>query len=126
MTRTQLANSAVKNLSAEATYVIDGDGQILPGTQQSVIAGATIAILADPSSPSQYAGYVCAWRNGACRCASLVSDLDSGDAHMKIRPAPYHVAANAPEGAYTIYTPASGPLVGPIANENNGDLHVGH
>jgi hypothetical protein len=136
MTRNQLANSAAKSLSGDPMFTVDSGGSITPTEQQIVLQGRTILIQAASESspaPAPYSGYVCAWWNNACRCSSVVTDLGS-EKHMKIRGTPYHVASNAPEHDYTIYTtqsesgpgPTSPPAGAPIPFTTNGQLHVGH
>lgn len=128
MTRNQLANSAFKSFSANPMFTVDPSGNITPTDPQTVLPNGTILIHAAsaPSpAPAPYGGYVCAWRDGQCQCALLVTDLGT-EKHMKIRSTPYTVAANAPEGDFTIYATLSEDGSGPTANATNGDLHVGH
>jgi hypothetical protein len=138
MTR-KLANSVPENVSGNPMFDVDSGGNITPtGVQQEVLQGGTILIQAksEPAAPAPYSGYVCAWWNGACRCASLVTDLGT-EKHMKVRGTPYNVAANAPEQYYTLYTTSSDTGPGPNAPvkspdgsikpfTTNGQLHVGH
>lgn len=124
MTRNQLANDLIKKFSGDPMFTVSQDGKIQPTTQQSVDPGGTLLIQAAPDSLSPYAGYVCAWRSGVCRCAELVTDLN-GEPHMKIRSTPFHVSSSVTLGfEYTIYTSPGGS--GPNPFENNGDLRVGH
>ena len=136
MTRNQSANSsASKNISANPMFTVASNGSIAPTDQQTVLQNGTILIQAASEAspaPAPYGGYVCAWRDNACRCASIVTDLGT-EKHMKIRSTPYNVASNAPVNDYTIYTtlsesgpgPTAHPGATPIPFTTNGTLHVG-
>jgi hypothetical protein len=126
MTRNQLANELTKKFSGDPMFTIDIAGKVQPTSPQLVERGGTVLIHADPASSAQYAGYVCAWRNGACHCADLVTDLN-GEPHMKVRGSAFHVnGTTTPDVEYEIYTTPSENGGGPSPNATNGDLHVGH
>lgn len=127
MSRNQLTPSVPSNLSASATLTVDGSGNVTPTTQQTVARGDSIQIEKSASSPSIYAGYVCAWQNG-CQCSVIISNLGN-ESHMKVHQLPtlYGVKATASLGSYTIYATASETdSGGPTQNTTNGDIYIGH
>ena len=126
MTRNQLTN-AVKNLSTTPIFTVDINGAILPTDAQSVDHGGNLLIQpSDPSATSHWQGYVCAWKDSACRCAALISNL-GGEAHMKINNTAYTVTTTAPAGDYTLYgTTSESGGSGPTPFASVGDIHVGN
>lgn len=124
MTRNQLAAS-LRNFASNAVFEVDTNGAITPNVQQIVSLGGTITVKALASATSPYAGYVCAWRNGACRCSDIISDLGT-ERHMKIRSTAYNVRSNAPDRTdYVIYATLTETGTGPSSMASNGNLHVG-
>jgi hypothetical protein len=125
MTRNQFAPKGIKPFSGDPMFTVDGNGNIQPTSTQEVNRGGTILIQADPASTTPYAGYICAWRDGACRCAELITDL-GGEPHMKIRATPYHVSATTtPNVSYVMYTTTAPQGSGPSPMESTGDIRVG-
>src|SRR5215831_7822976 len=99
MTRNQFVQEAVKNFAGDPMFTVASNGNIQPTTQQSVDPGGSVLIQSDPAAQTPYTGYICAWRNGACRCADIISNL-GGEQHMRVTvPVPsYDVKSNATTG----------------------------
>ena len=124
MTRNQLSKNA-KPFSGNPIFTVDSSGNILPTNTQTVVHGGTILIQAASSSTSPYAGYVCAWQSGQCKCATLVTNLFN-EPHMTINSTAYTISSSASEGSnFTLYTTLSEIGSGPTANGTNGDIHIG-
>lgn len=120
----QLSPSAVKKFDANPMFTVDGNGNILPTTTQTVAPGGSVLIQPDPASASQYSGYVCAWQSG-CKCSTIIANLGTEN-HMKINPTAYTVKSTAPTGNYTIYaTTSESGGGGPSAMSGTGDIHIG-
>jgi hypothetical protein len=128
MSRNQLPQGVVKNLSTNPIFTVDTAGNIQPtkaqGTQ-TVARGGTILIQpASLSSTSQYPGYVCLWQDG-CKCSAVISDLFD-EPHMKINASAYTVMSNATiDAVYTVYATLSETGDGPGTNVSNGEIRIG-
>lgn len=121
MTRNQLSQDVVKNLSGGLLFTVDGSGNIAPTTQQTVARGGTILTQPLSASTAPFTGHVCAQQNDVCKCGTLVSGLASG-AHMAIGTA-YTVSASVAVGSdFELYAATDS---GPVPNATNGDIHVG-
>jgi hypothetical protein len=113
MSRKQLTQSVGKNFEGGPIFTVDKDGSIQPTATQAMSRGAPFVIRAAEGTESDpYAGYVCAWGDGACRCSALIADL-GGEPHMKISADAYAIASNAPSGRYTLYATMSNTGVSP-------------
>ena len=124
MSRNQLSVNAAAKFDASPMFTVDSNGGIQPTATQTVVRSGSLLIQsADPTAPSQYTGYVCAWLSG-CKCATIIADL-GGFPHMKIRSTQYTISSTAPVGNnYTIYA-TSGSGGGPSAMSGTGDIHIG-
>jgi hypothetical protein len=125
MSRNQLSPSIVTQFEGSPIFTVDTIGNVKPTTPQSVTPEGNFLIQpADPTANSQYQGYVCAWRNGACRCSTVISNLGV-EPHMMINDTPYTVKSTAPSGDYTLYTTTSEIGTGPTPAASVGDVHIG-
>ena len=125
MTRNQLTPDHIKPFTSSPIFTVDGSGNIQPTAAQNVSRNATLLIQADSASTTPYAGYVCAWRNNQCQCATLVSNL-GGEPHMKISSSAYTVRSDAPAySQFTLYATLSETGDGPNEGFSDGDIRIG-
>jgi hypothetical protein len=121
MTRNQLTQDVVKNLSGGLLFTVDSSGNIAPITQQTVARGGTILTQPLPGSTAPFSGHVCARQSDVCKCSTLVTGLASG-AHMAIGTA-YTVSMSVAVGSdFELYAATDS---GPVANAGTGDVHIG-
>jgi hypothetical protein len=126
MTRNQLKESDVKKFDANPIFTVSGSGSVLPEAAQSVAQGGSLLIQsADPAATTQYTGYICVYQSLTCKCSTVISNLETGEHHMKVRSSPYDVKSTAPVGDYTVGATTSDTLVVPISNASNGDILIG-
>jgi hypothetical protein len=127
MTRNQLRESDVKKFDANPIFTVDASGNVAPTTAQSVVQGGSLLIQsADPAATQQYTGYICVYQNLTCKCSTVISNLDTGENHMRVRSTQYNVKSTAPVGDYTVGATTSDTLVVPIPAATTGDVHVGN
>jgi hypothetical protein len=125
MTRNQLTPGQIKPFTSSPIFTVDGSGNIQPTATQTVARNDTLLIQADSASTTPYAGYVCAWRNSQCECATLISNL-GGEPHMKISSSAYSIQSSAPVNAhFTLYATLSETGGGPTEGFSDGDIRIG-
>lgn len=121
MTRKPITQDDVKDLTGDPIFTVDEDGNIQPTATQNLSRGA--GFLIQPAGSPAFQGYVCAWRNGACQCSAMVTDLD-GEPHMEVNGA-YTIKSTAPLAHFTLYATKSESGNGPTTDATNGDIYVG-
>lgn len=127
MTRNQLRESDINKFDANPIFTVDGTGNVAPSTAQSVAQGGSLLISsADPTAYTQYTGYICVYQSLTCKCSTVISNLDTGENHMKVRSTQYNVKSTAPVGDYTVGATTSDTGVSPIANATTGNVHIGN
>lgn len=127
MTRNQLRESDVKKFDANPIFTVNGSGSVLPEAAQSVAQGGSLLIQsADPAATTQYTGYICVYQSLTCKCSTVISNLDTGENHMKVRSTQYNVKSTAPVGDYTVGATTSDTGVSPIPAATTGDVRVGN
>jgi hypothetical protein len=127
MTRNQLRESDLTRYDANPIFTVDGSGNVAPTTAQSVAQGGSLLIQSeDPTAYTQYTGYICVYQSLTCKCSTVISNLDTGENHMKVRSTQYNVKSTAPVGDYTVGATTSDTLVVPIPAATTGTIHVGN